>query len=1513
MSSFGNGVPIPQLNIECYETFETLKAWLDEYGTYKLHETDDRKAHTPYLCATLEMREILKAETGKTKEELNEFDADAVVTALSSKFAIKDKAQLDRALARMFVPVRTLDKKGIIKLFTAASDVINLATVGKVNLVHEEEWTGETAKELLPPMVIRSLVKCLPKPIQDEWDEIRQRAPSAPPSKDLARCQKQVFQIFTEQEETERLMQNGKRRGLGGGELVAARKPAPKENVKPEQKNGSAKGKKWCSFCKRKGNHTLEECWKANPALKLVAAVPKVHPTPAAHQPSTPSRVIKCYACNQPGHIAAECPNRGVQTRSQASTNKNWRSKPNSGQANARRATESKEEEEKADARPRCEDDDRCDEFEYEDEEADGVARMGRAVTDLAADKVVRPTTTVEVAPAELRDDPDPAPVKSIVVDLNVWASPTSTSMSVPCLIDTGSDVNIVNSRGAEMLKKAGAVHDQVKFKLAGIDGKVQTLVTRYLAHVAWRGALDKPQRRTCVFYEHPGLDVPFLLGCDTSLKLRIIKLPSENEQLRPAENQLLSQAVSAEDEIEDVHDADFEKDKRTVDPALTAKYEALREIFKDVLTDVLPPGGSKLAKFTIELIPGAQLPRAKPRYCSPPIRQMMKEEVDRLVELGVIRPSTSPYCVPGFLVRKPGAKPRLVGDYVPLNRVTVRINFPMPRIGDVLQRLQGAKYFSRFDLKRGFWQVLMEDGSILFTAFITQDGCWEYLRAPMGAANLPQHFARAMQAAFGDLSFVVIYVDDAFIFSQTEDEHWTHVHIFLQRSRQYQVVWGPDKCILIATTITCLSFIVDSDGIRVNPERKRALIEMQAPRDKTSLRSFLSSLTFIAPWLKNRAIDTQPLNVLTGDVPWTWGDEQQMAFEQIKKVIARDVKLYHVDYEWPLYVRTDASKLGVGGVLFQIKGDNIQRPISFVSRAFSQTEQRWSTLEQECYGLVFTIIKHQHFLQAVPFIAQTDHANLLWLDKSEVPKVVRWRLLLQSFDFVVEHIAGRLNIVPDALSRCLRSHARAAREQASRQAQAQAAMEAVDAAAADVNAAAANAVALRDADADLPELVREEEEDYATHRRQFTACHNSLVGHHGREKTVARIRNRYGGWPNMRQQVAEWIRLCALCQLCIRGHDQGSVAGTRATISASMPNERIAIDPIKMPEIDGFKALWVFIDEFSRYTYLYAGKDVTAETACTVLLEHIGREGAPASIRTDQGPAFTSQLFEALNDSLGVTHTLSIAEHGPSNGIVERDIGKIRNVLRAMALDTPRVYKNWLRCYTLIMRLLNGMVHTSIGMQPSRLKHGNNFTLDRHVLPLPFEPRAGGLVSEELVVQLKLDQDAACDAARKHLDRIYAKQLENAPEPREFVGGQYVLARWPGDQPPTKLSALFQGPFYVIEKVGSNSYKVQNQNNLKVRIYSAAQLVPFELEPGVDVHRLAAAQQELYIVREVLAHRWRNGKPKRFKNLEFKTTWIHLPEEQATWEPYQHLKRNLALQRYSDAHPELKIPNICD
>ena len=283
MSSFGNGVHIPQLNLECYETYETLKAWQDEYDTYKLHETDDRKAHTPYLCATKEMREILKVETGKTKDEVNEMDAEAVVTALSSKFAIKDKAQLDRAMARMLVPVRKLDKGRIVKLFTAASELINLATVGKVNLVHEVQWTGETLKELLPPLVIKALVKCLPKPIQDEWDEIRQRAPSAAPTKDLDRCQKQVLLILCEQEETERLMQNGKRRGLGGGELVEARKPAPKEHVKPEQKNGSAKqGKKWCSFCKRKG-HTLDECWKANPSLKPVTAIPKVHPTPAAH------------------------------------------------------------------------------------------------------------------------------------------------------------------------------------------------------------------------------------------------------------------------------------------------------------------------------------------------------------------------------------------------------------------------------------------------------------------------------------------------------------------------------------------------------------------------------------------------------------------------------------------------------------------------------------------------------------------------------------------------------------------------------------------------------------------------------------------------------------------------------------------------------------------------------------------------------------------------------------------------------------------------------------------------------------------------------------------------------------------------------------------------------------------------------------------------------------------------------------------------------------------------------
>jgi hypothetical protein len=211
------------------------------------------------------------------------------------------------------------------------------------------------------------------------------------------------------------------------------------------------------------------------------------------------------------------------------------------------------------------------------------------------------------------------------------------------------------------------------------------------------------------------------------------------------------------------------------------------------------------------------------------------------------------------------------------------------------------------------------------------------------------------------------------------------------------------------ARRIECLSFIVDGKGIQINPKRKQGIMDIQKPRDITGLRSFLGAANQFRAFVNNYAMVTKPMTMLTGGHGQDliqWSPEAHEAFDTVKKAIRQAPIIAHADPRYPLVTRSDASAVGVGGMLLQ-RIDGKEYVISYVSRAFTATESNWTTMEQEAYAFYFTIVKHDHWLLGVPFIAETDHANLIFMTQATSPKVVRWRTLLQSFDFQVVHIPG--------------------------------------------------------------------------------------------------------------------------------------------------------------------------------------------------------------------------------------------------------------------------------------------------------------------------------------------------------------------------------------------------------------------------------------------------------------------------------------------------------------------------
>jgi hypothetical protein len=416
--------------------------------------------------------------------------------------------------------------------------------------------------------------------------------------------------------------------------------------------------------------------------------------------------------------------------------------------------------------------------------------------------------------------------------------------------LDTGASHSFVNVRTRNRLLDIGAqAHPlegvQVEF---GKQGARSQSVEYIAAQVAQRAALGRVVYFTLHFLVLDLTeDVECILGYPDLRAMNLFQLPQRHQWLdRPGvvgESSMVDDGQEAEEAARS-NEYVIDSEILAVPPEIHAQFEGIRTSFADVMSEDLPRAGARLPPFRIDLIEGQMPERHRPIRMAPALREILRKECEKLERDGIIRPSRSPFAARAFLVYKDAAKktePRKVCDYTSLNKVTQRVNFPMPNAQDVIARLRGSKYFARLDLRRGFWQVLMAPDCIAATAFITPDGAYEYLRAPMGTMNLPQHFARVMLEAFKDMQdFVIIFVDDAFLYAETIPLLKDRLTRFLERSRELNLRWSPRKCVFGATRIECLSFIVDGKGVEIQAHRRQGINAIKKPADVTGLRSFM-------------------------------------------------------------------------------------------------------------------------------------------------------------------------------------------------------------------------------------------------------------------------------------------------------------------------------------------------------------------------------------------------------------------------------------------------------------------------------------------------------------------------------------------------------------------------------------------------------------------------------------------------------------------------------------------------
>ena len=676
------------------------------------------------------------------------------------------------------------------------------------------------------------------------------------------------------------------------------------------------------------------------------------------------------------------------------------------------------------------------------------------------------------------------------------------------------------------------------------------------------------------------------------------------------------------------------------------------------------------------------------------------------------------------------------------------------------------------------------------------------------------------------------------------------------------------------------LGHYVSADGVRMGEERKEAVLAMPFPRSAHELRRYLGCVNYMRRFIRDYSSLAHPLSAQVNHPVSSWPKQEMLeAFQSLQNAVAEQLTLAHLDYTKPIFVATDASIIGVGGVLenryLDENGEEVRVVVACASHAFTQAESRWKTIEQEAFAVVWVVMYFRALLWGHPFVLETDHRNLTYIHGGTSPKVMRWSMALQNFWFTLVHVAGVLNVVADALSRAPRG-----RDD--------------DEEAVELEDFASQPPSIRLA---TMRVVNDETERKA----MFLACHNSTQGHHGVHRTISELQSIGYKWVRMSRDITRWIAECPDCQK-IRAA-KPPLEAALSPIGAFSIFEELSVDFVGPLPTDEVQNSYIFnaVCSTTRYCELFAVEAATAIVAAHCLLSIVSRYGCFKIIRSDRGSHFVNEIIEEFLRLFEIQAVLTLAQRPQANALAERNGGEVMRHLRALVLSKG-LRGLWSVMLPLVMRIINRSYKPSIGAVPHRLLHWAPTDLDRGMFEPFREVTEAPLLNSPYVRALESGYEKLLDATSEYIlaEQDKVRALTEGKENTEFEVGSLVLVSYLV-RPPTKLHCRWGGPFEVMSRVRNNVI-VRDLTNDARHEYDVSRLRLFLVAEGVDAPTLAAADLGEAEVLSILSH---EGTAKARKSMRFEVQWS---DGEVTWEPWDVVRRLAHLDEYVLAHPEHKL-----
>ncbi|XP_077993259.1 uncharacterized protein LOC144447231 [Glandiceps talaboti] len=441
---------------------------------------------------------------------------------------------------------------------------------------------------------------------------------------------------------------------------------------------------------------------------------------------------------------------------------------------------------------------------------------------------------------------------------------------------------------------------------------------------------------------------------------------------------------------------------------------------FKHLFSDV----PEKTDKICHDVDVGNATPVKQHPYRMNPMKlEHLRNEVKYMLDNDIIEPSYSAWSSPCVLVPKPGNCYRFCTDYRRVNTLSKTDSYPLPRIDDCIDKIGNAKFVSKFDLLKGYWQIPLTDRAREVSAFVTPDGLYEYKVMPFGMKNAPATFQRLINRVIANLEGCGGFVDDVSVHSDTWQQHLQRLRKFFERLSEAKLTVNLAKSEFCHATVTYLGHIVGQGQTRPVHAKVEGIVNFPVPRNKKELMRFLGMVGYYRRYCPNFAIIANSLtSLLKKDSKFVWSESCQDAFVKIKAILTSSPVLAAPDFSNQFKLAIDASDMGMGAVMMQQGTDGVDHPICYFSKKFDKHQRNYSTVEKECLALILALQHLDVYLSVTlhPILVFTDHNPLTFVHKmkSKNQRLLRWSLMLQEYNLEIRHIKGKDNVIADALSR---------------------------------------------------------------------------------------------------------------------------------------------------------------------------------------------------------------------------------------------------------------------------------------------------------------------------------------------------------------------------------------------------------------------------------------------------------------------------------------------------------------